>query len=63
MTNDFINYGNVISLGMDCNKQLFTVMRNIKCAIKGDSFWPTKKKKVTDNILMKPTPGPLVKET
>lgn len=38
MTNDFINYGNVISLGMDCNKQLFTVMRNTKCVIKGDSF-------------------------
>lgn len=28
MTNYSINYGNVISFGMDCNKQFFTMMRN-----------------------------------
>lgn len=45
MTNDFINYGNLISLGMDCNKQLLTVMRNTKCVIKRGVFLTYQKEK------------------
>lgn len=64
MTNYFINYEHVTSLGIDCNKQLFTVVRNTKWFFKWGFFLTyQKRKKITNNILMKPTPGALVKPT